>query len=419
MRLLAPVLLLAGAAAAISLTAQAPPAATAPPAAVPPAAVEGDWPLFRGNPAHTGVAAGSFRPASSPRLAWSHAAGEAPVESSAAIAGGAVYLGTGLGRVISLDLDSGRLRWSFSAGETSFRSSPLVDRGRVYLGDDQGVFHALSVEDGKEAWSFPTDAEIISSANLAGDRILFGSYDGNLYCLDRDGKLLWKLLTDGQVHAAPAVVSGLAFVSGCDGQLRAVDVATGREVSRTPLEGNSGSSPAVQGDLAWMGTMTDAFLAVDWRKGAVIWTFQDPDREFPFYASPALAGGKVIAGGRDKLVRALDARTGKLLWKAATKGKVDSSPAIAGGLVLVGSADGEVHAFDLESGAPRWTFPAGAPITASPAVADGRLVVGDEDGRVWCLDLRAPAGPPAPAGAAGEAEAPSGRPAPERGDARP
>ena len=37
------------------------------------------------------------------------------------------------------------------------------------------------------------EAEIVSSANFADSRVLFGSNDESLYCLDAgDGKLIWK-----------------------------------------------------------------------------------------------------------------------------------------------------------------------------------------------------------------------------------
>ena len=163
----------------------------------------------------------------------------------------------------------------------------------------------------------------------------------------------------------------------------------------------------MSGDLAFAGTMSSQVMAIDWRKGAVVWTFEDPERQFPFNASPAVTGNKVIVAGQDKLVRALDAKSGKQLWKAATRARVDSSPAVVSGLVLVGSSDGKIHAFDLETGGTRWSFPVGAPITASPAVARERLVVGSEDGQVWCLDLResSPAeAPRPPAGGAPEGE---------------
>ena len=43
----------------------------------------------------------------------------------------------------------------------------------------------------------------------------------------------------------------------------------------------------------------------------IIWRYEHPQRKFPFYATAAVWNGKVFAGGRDKILHALDAKTGK------------------------------------------------------------------------------------------------------------
>ena len=40
----------------------------------------------------------------------------------------------------------------------------------------------------------------------------------------------------------------------------------------------------------------------------VLWRYEHPERHFPFYSSAAVADGKVVIGGRDKIVHCLDAQ---------------------------------------------------------------------------------------------------------------
>lgn len=117
----------------------------------------------------------------------------------------------------------------------------------------------------------------------------------------------------------------------------------------------------------------------------MLWRYAPKDRQFPFYSSAALADGKVVLGGRDKMVHALDAKTGKLVWTFTTRARVDSSPAIAGGRVFVGSNDGRVYGLDLASGKKVWEYEAASPVTSSPAVAKGKVVVATADGQVICF----------------------------------
>jgi outer membrane protein assembly factor BamB len=116
-----------------------------------------------------------------------------------------------------------------------------------------------------------------------------------------------------------------------------------------------------------------------------VWRYAPEDRQFPFYSSAAIGNGRVVLGGRDKFVHALDKDSGKPLWTFATRARVDSSPVIAGGRVYVGSSDGKLYVLDLESGKRLSDFDAGSGITTSPAIAGGRVVIGSQDGIIYAL----------------------------------
>jgi eukaryotic-like serine/threonine-protein kinase len=126
-------------------------------------------------------------------------------------------------------------------------------------------------------------------------------------------------------------------------------------------------------------------MALDLQSHKVLWRYTHPQRQFPFYSSAAVGDGKVVLGGRDKMVHALDAKTGKAVWTFTTRARVDSSPAIAGGRVFVGSNDGRLYGLDLATGQKVFEYEAGSPVTASPAVARGRIVVATADGVVICF----------------------------------
>ncbi len=98
----------------------------------------------------------------------------------------------------------------------------------VYFGDEEGYFHAVDIETGKARWVKQTGAEILSSPNCLADGVLVGSYDANLYNFDpKTGEIKWRYETEDRVHCSPAVGGGRTFVTGCDGKLRIIDVATG------------------------------------------------------------------------------------------------------------------------------------------------------------------------------------------------
>lgn len=355
--------------------------------AAPPIAAQTatEWPQFRGNPTLTGVTPATVPPTL--KVRWTFEAGDA-VESSAAIAGGAAYVGSQKGELVALDLATGKPRWRYKTVEGIGESSPAVSAalGLVFVGDLSGTFHAVRIANGQAAWTFKTKAEIKSSPVLAGDKVIIGSYDGNLYGLDaKSGTQAWLVHTENYVHGTPAVVDGIAYLAGCDEVFRAVRVSDGKDLGDLPVGAYTGASVAVSGGRAFFGTFENEVLAVDLAAKKVIWRYQPKDRQFPFYSSAALADGKVVVGGRDKVVHAIDMASGKPVWTFPTKARVESSAAVAGGRVYIGSNDGRFYVLDLKSGRSVWEYESGSPMTASPAVADGVVVIGTNDGTVICF----------------------------------
>ena len=340
-----------------------------------------EWRQFRGSPQLHGVSASSL--AATPKLLWTYESSD-PIDSSAAIVGGVVYVGAGTGDLLALDLASGKLRWKYSTGNLIGESSPAVGTDAVFVGDLAGLVHAVSLRDGKPLWTFKTGAEIKSSPVLVNDVVLIGSYDTHLYALDaRSGKLRWKVVTKGMVHATPAVQDGLAFVAGCDAVFRAIRVTDGTEAYHIDSGAYTGASPLLDNGRAYFGTFNYEVLAVDLKQRRIGWRYSDPESRFPYYSSAALDQGRLFVGGRDKLVHAIEAGTGRRIWTFATRARVDSSPVVAGGRVYVGSTDGRLYALDAASGKKSWEFEIGAGVTASPAIAAGRLVIGAQDGRIY------------------------------------
>jgi outer membrane protein assembly factor BamB len=347
------------------------------------AAAAGDaWPQFRGTPALTGVS--SATPAASLKIVWT-AELDATVLSSPTVALDTIYVGTDAA-LVAIGLKDGRERWRAPVPDGIGESTAAVGGNRVFVGSLGGRVHAFDATSGRALWTFETGSEIKSSPVIVGDTLLIGSYDTHLYGLSAaDGTLRWKVQTDNYVHGTPAVRDGIAYFGGCDEILRGVRVSDGREVSTIEIGSFIGASLALSGSRAYFGTFDSEVLGVDLTTGVVAWRYRHPDQEFPFYSSAAVADGVVVLGGRDKMVHGIDAASGKGLWTYTTRARVESSPAIAAGRVYIGSTDGRFYVLDLKTGKEIWQFNAGSPVASSPAIVDGCVIFSSDDGRVFCL----------------------------------
>jgi outer membrane protein assembly factor BamB len=84
----------------------------------------------------------------------------------------------------------------------------------------------------------------------------------------------------------------------------------------------------------------------------------------------------------------LDAKTGKTIWKRDLPGRAESSPVIVDRTVYFGCENGELFAMSTGKGQVRWSTPLGGAIKAAPAYYGGKLFVGDYGGYMNAVDAK-------------------------------
>ncbi len=342
-----------------------------------------DWPTFRGNSLQSGVAEELLPDKLAVR--WTFNA-KTNIESSPIVVDGTVFFAAGNGKLYAHDLTTGKKKWDYPT--PGILAVPAAREGAIYFGDAKGVFHCLDAVTGKRRWALETGGQISGPANFTGEKVLFGSDDCHLYCVSVAGKLLWKCETKEKIRSSPAVVDDRVLVGGCDHKLHVVDLASGNEVGAVPLGGHVAASPAIRGQYAYVGTMANQFLAVDWKKNAIHWQFEAKRAAQPFFASAAVTNEVIVAASRDKIVRGLNRDTGKELWAFPTKGRIDGSPVVAGKRVFVASHDGNLYVLDLARGTALTHFDLGGATSATPAIAGECVVITTILGDVICLGMK-------------------------------
>ena len=349
------------------------------------------WASFRATPDQRGIS--KSRLADQPSLKWELASPDGWV-ATVAIVGDFIYAPALAGNLHCLNLKTGEEIWKYRSIEDpdpkkfapGFKAAPLVTATMIYIGDEDGVLHAIDRTSGKKVWVFASDAEIAGCVAQYEDKLLLASHDSNLYCLNLDGTEVWKFQTNDRINCSPAIEGTFTFLAGCDEHLRVIDLQTGKEFRDMPLESFLIASPAVVGDLLYVGTHTGEIVCVDWRKGEFVWRYAG-SRKMPFHASPAVTDELVIVGGHDKTLHAVDRATGAEKWTFATRSRIECSAAVVGQRLFVGSGDGNLYGIDLQTGTEIWKYNAGRPINAGIAIGEGHLVVGEDqqNGRLLCF----------------------------------
>jgi quinohemoprotein ethanol dehydrogenase len=150
----------------------------------------------------------------------------------------------------------------------------------------------------------------------------------------------YKVGTTRGLEATPIVVDGVMYTSGVSGRVYALDAETGREIWTY--------DPQIDGQYERYACCDSV------NRGVAVW------KEV------------VYVGSLDGYLHAIDAASGKRIWKVDTlieRGRsgppysVPGAPQIAGDLVVIGNAGadfdnvrGYVTAYDLRTGAQKWRF---------------------------------------------------------------
>lgn len=416
------------------------PAFGGPPAMPGAAGAKGRWATWRGDAKHSGMSAGKGGPPGG--MLWSREfpAGLTP----AAVADGAILVGSADGRFYALDAASGKPRWQYFASGR-IQTAPYAWEGRVYFGDEDGWVHCLRAADGKLAWKFraaPAEDRVVAYGGLmsrwpVGCGVVVDEAEGIVYFLAgafptdakaayaldaRTGAVKWATVS-GDSRYSPRGVLALGkrrlYFTTQGGRPREIGLDDAKHGLR-PIGGDWRFGPprtnvkqlsvvGEDGVIAGSPGFGFVYQYYFYDQGTVLPVVTDDvvygrslltltggkvsylDRRRPVdltgalraekrAALPPLANQFFSASGRGDDPVAPDQKT--CLWEA-WKGNLMTALIKTGGTIYSGSK-GKVFATGAEDGKELWS----AEVPGEPldlAWSDGRLVVVCDSGAVVCF----------------------------------
>ena len=141
------------------------------------------------------------------------------------ISDGIMYFGADEGPLYALDAESGHVKWTYKPGSGAFpQSDPVVAGGIVYFADNNGLIHAVSAPDGKRVWTYPTGGQDLTGPGAGGGHVYVLTHS-SLQQLDaKTGKPGWTFTLSTQVpfSSTPTVAGDLVLCGNSDGNLYAI-----------------------------------------------------------------------------------------------------------------------------------------------------------------------------------------------------
>jgi len=255
---------------------------------------------------------------------WSFVSGKRIV-GTPAVSEGIVVFGSADRSIYGLNAADGSLRWKVEVAEPVL-GAVTIHEGLAYVGASDKTFRAIDIQTGKVVWSYDQVKGYIESKPLIADnKVIFGAWDNTLYALDKEtGKEIWKW-TGGltRMHFSPAAVWPVAsnekvFIADPQRAMTAIDLQNGETIWRTfrsQVRETIGLSE--DGERVYSKTMNDSIVCYSALTDTPeqVWA---SNVGFGYEHAPSMPQEKegVLYGStKEGLLFALEAKTGKVIWK--------------------------------------------------------------------------------------------------------
>ena len=270
-----------------------------------------------------------------------------------------------------------QLRWKFRDSlileRRPFACSPAVAGSRVLIGSDNYKLYCVDLQTGQLQWTFEAQCPIFSSPAVWNGRVYIGEglhYETNakLYCLDiRNGEVIWDFQTNSHTESSPTVEDGKVYFGAGNDGIYCLDAITGEEQWRFPDAYVCGG-PLVAGDYEKPLRLSTSFRV--------------------YFGSGYTYNGALCVSARD----------GSLVWKRDFRAPVWGAPSYSAGRLYIAIGNGNFNESDLEPfGEVRCLNPADGKelwhftdvkdgVLTSVVVSDNWAVFGSRDGACYALD---------------------------------
>jgi outer membrane protein assembly factor BamB len=280
-----------------------------------------------------------------------------------------------------------RRRWKVDA-HVLLEFSPVIGQGKVFLFDDNARLRAIDKERGKVLWKRRLGVLAASAPGYADGRLYVTVLErsrggaGRVVALRaRDGKILWSRDLPSRAESSPLVTQGRVVFGSENGTVYALRASDGRASWRFRAAGAVKGGIALADRRLVFGDYAGHVYAVRPSSGKQVWQATTNGARLgfasgSFYATAAVAYGRVYLGNTDGFGYSFSLDSGQLAWRHKTAGYVYASAAVGTPpkgrpTVFVGSYDGTFYALDARSGKVRWSKHEGG------AISGGSTLVGD------------------------------------------
>lgn len=272
--------------------------------------------------------------------------------------------------IICFSFATGELIWSVPL-QGSVDSVLSVD-DLVLTGSRDGFLTALNAKDGVKQWEVSAESWVSGITYDEKDFIVFGSRDGQLRCVSKNGEMRWACNLGARILASPCIDKDRVFVGARNGLFYSVDLLTGRIIGTLETGSDVHGAATVFKSHVIFGSDDKRLYCVDRGTLEVQWMFRTGDA---IWSKPIVINELVVFGSTDSYIYGLDIYTGVAKWEVGTTAPVRLGLSNSNELICVANEKGKILFIDFTAGTVIGIGNAGGPVWAAPIELNGGFLV--------------------------------------------
>ena len=311
-----------------------------------------------------------------------------------------VYAADHKGVIVAVDRANGDTQWSKETG-LEVASGPVVAGDKLLFGTSNAELVAISLADGALLWKTALTSEMMSLPRVSHNMVVARTSDGRIAGFDLGhGGIKWsheRTLPPLSIRSqgSPTIHGDLVLDGFGAGKLTALNVQDGHlvwEVTAVVPRGRSevermvelDAEPMVQGDVAYATGFQGGLTAVDITNGSILW------HQKTAYSShaTALSRKSLFITDTSSDIWSMDITNGADQWKQdILHQRRLTVPARVKDYLVVGDFEGYLHLLRADNGSlvGRLDLSSDDPIVATPLVYDDVLYVLTSEGHLAAI----------------------------------
>ena len=265
---------------------------------------------------------------------------------------GKLFVTTGNGEVVALNVKDGKEFWRYDA-QTPIRIAPTASSGKVFVQTIDNKLIAINAANGQEVWNYEVMQE---------DTTLLG---GASPAFDNNQDILIAAFSSGELQAIKAS-TGSPLWSGV--------LVSNRYVAAQSSIMAIKANPVIEGERVYAIGNSKTLAAINSVTGERIW-----DKPISGSYQPIVSGKYLFVLSNNNYLSALRKSDGYTIWSikldlGENNGLYALRPLLIDGYLLVTISDGRIFKVDVTDGKIYDIFDLREDFSIAPIIADGNLI---------------------------------------------